>query len=170
MMIAEKKTEAARILGEQLELFPSINESDIERTLFLLDKFVYMKMLVKDFEEHEQDLYQTDIEGETARRLSEEDTHADKTSNAIIFHQKRKWIYNEYKIAIRSIERAHRLIIDEDMRKAVHFRYLEGHKFMIALKFTYMSKSTFQRKLNAGVASITDTLKLMGILGREWKY
>lgn len=167
---ADNQTEAQQVLAEQLELFPSITEPDIERSLFLLDKYVYMKLFVKDYEEHEHDLYLTDVEGETARRYSEEDTHADKTSNAVIYQQKRKWIYNEYKIATGSIERAHRLILDDEVKKVVHYRYIEGYRPGIAITFIHMSRTTFGRKLNAGIASITDTLKLMGVLWRDWKY
>ncbi|MBU7319014.1 hypothetical protein [Paenibacillus oleatilyticus] len=162
------RIEAQEVLAEQLELFPSITEFDIECTLFLLDQYVYMKMLCIDFEENEDEMYKTDIEGETARRISQEETHADKTSNAVILHEHRKWVYSEYKIATKAVERAHRLLRTEDQRKAIKYRYIEGHPFMIALQFAFMSKSKLRRKLIASIPAMTDSLKLWGVLSKEW--
>lgn len=126
---------------QQLELFPSITENDVELTIFLLEKFVYMKMFIQDFEEYQHEV--------------------DAAASV-------KWRYNEFKFLVDSIERAHGLLKDEESIMAIQYRYIEGHKFMSALGFTNMNKSTFARRLNAGILEIAERLKVMNVLDRKW--
>ena len=53
---------------------------------------------IQDYEEHAVDLRKAIREGDAARRLSDDDLHADKTANAVILMVKQKWIYDEYKL------------------------------------------------------------------------
>lgn len=156
----------------QKSLFPNVDIEDIQNTLFLLKKYPYMKMLVRDYEENAAELKQTDIEGETARKLSDDEVYSNKTANAVIFAEKQLLIYHEYKTITRTVERAHRLIMDEQERLAVQYRYLEGLSYKESLMFfkRSMSERTFDRRLFAGVESMANTLKLWGVLDREWKY
>ncbi|WP_231887933.1 MULTISPECIES: hypothetical protein [Paenibacillus] len=61
----------------QGELFPTANEAEIQRTKFLLGKYKEMIMLMQDFEKFEKELRQVAIDGEAARRIDQEDLHAD---------------------------------------------------------------------------------------------
>lgn len=62
----------------QGELFPTATERETQRAKFLLGKYTEMIALIKDFQEHEQELKQVAIDGEVARRIDQEDMHADK--------------------------------------------------------------------------------------------
>nr|WP_261779839.1 hypothetical protein [Paenibacillus xylanexedens] len=110
----------------QEELFAKANKQEIQRTKFLLEKYTDMVSLMRDFEQFEQDLQQITIEGEAARRIDQTDIHADKTANATILIEKQRWVYKRYNFYTRQLERAQRLIKDEDARKAVDYRYIQG--------------------------------------------
>ncbi|WP_246021277.1 hypothetical protein [Paenibacillus lentus] len=92
----------------QGELFPTANEQEIQRTKFLLGKYTSMISLMRDFEENEQDLKQVAIDGEVARRIDQEDLHADKTANAAILIEKQRWVYQQYKLYTQQLRRAGR--------------------------------------------------------------
>ncbi|WP_254778058.1 hypothetical protein [Paenibacillus sp. cl141a] len=101
----------------QGELFPKANKAEIQRTKFLLGKYKEMTMLMQDFEKFQQDLKQVAIDGEAARRIDQEDLHADKTANATILIEKQRWVYKQYKFYTQQLQRAFGLIQDEDERK-----------------------------------------------------
>lgn len=63
----------------QEKIFARASKQGIQRTKFLLDKYTDMVSLMRDFERFEQDLNQTGIDGETARRIDQTDLNADKT-------------------------------------------------------------------------------------------
>ncbi|KIL42187.1 hypothetical protein SD70_02325 [Gordoniibacillus kamchatkensis] len=157
---------------QQISLFPEVTVKNVERTLMILEKYPFMKILMRDYEDNEHELFMTDVEGETARRYADEDTHADKTPNAVIYREKRKAIYLEYKIYTRSVERACSLILDPEVRKAIHYRFIEGHRYKDAILFfrRSMSEATFNRKINEGVKTIAHSLLMFGVLDREWNY
>ncbi|MFS1511869.1 hypothetical protein VQL36_05455 [Chengkuizengella sp. SCS-71B] len=155
-----------------IELFPSITEQDKEQTKFYLKKYPDMKSLMKDYEKHAVDMYQTDVEGETAKKESNEEYYSNKTANTVVFDEKRRLIYLEYKILTEAIERAVALIIDEEERKAMYYRHMRGYSYKEAMNFMpySVSSKTFDRRLTEGLVSVTNTLKLWGVLEREWKY
>ncbi|WP_227011456.1 hypothetical protein [Paenibacillus lutimineralis] len=68
--------------------FSEASEQEIQRTKFLLGKYKEMTMLMQDFEGYERELKQVAIDGEVARRIDQEDLHADKTANATIMIEK----------------------------------------------------------------------------------
>lgn len=148
----------------QGELFAKANKQEIQRTKFLLEKYTDMVSLMRDFEQFEQDLQQITIEGEAARRIDQTDLHADKTANATILIEKQRWVYKRYQFYTHQLERAYRLIKDEETRKAVEYRYIQGYsRKETILFFRYVfSDSTIKRKIADGVISVANTLKLMG--------
>lgn len=111
----------------QGELFAKANKEEIQRTKFLLEKYTDMVSLMRDFEQFEQDLQQVTIEGESARRIDQTDLLADKTANATILIEKQRWVYKRYQFYTHQLERAHRLIKDEEARQAVEYRYIQGY-------------------------------------------
>lgn len=157
----------------QLELYPSINEKDIERTKFLLSKYCRMIKIMKDYENHREDLEATTIEGETARRIEGSDLHADKTANSVILTEKQKWVYGKYKEITAHIRRAHGLIDDHEEKQVIAYRYLEGHpytKTVVHFESNFeMLEETTKRRLRGGIESIADSLKLWGAL-EDWKF
>ena len=153
----------------QGELFPTANESEIQRTKFLLGKYKEMTMLMQDFERFEQELKQVSIDGETARRIDQEDLHADKTANATILIEKQRWVYQRYHFYTRQLERAFTLIKDLEAKKAVDYRYIQGYSYKETLMFFRhgLSDSTIRRKIAEGTESMANTLKLMGFFEQD---
>lgn len=154
---------------EQGELFPKASEQEIQRTKFLLGKYTSMISLMRDFEENEQDLKQVAIDGEVARRIDQEDLHADKTANATIMIEKQRWVYQQYKFYTTQLLRAWGLIQDPDEKRAVEYRYIQGYSPKETVLFFRhsMSDSTIRRKIDDGVKSMANSLKLMGFFEQD---
>jgi len=128
-----------------------------------------MTMLMQDFEKFQQDLKQVAIDGEAARRIDQEDLHADKTANATILIEKQRWVYKQYKFYTQQLQRAFGLIQDEDERKAVGYRYMQGYSYKETLFFFRhgLSDSTIRRKIAEGTESMANTLKLKGFFEQD---
>jgi len=152
------------MVWEQEELFPTASEQEIQRTKFLLGKYTEMVSLMRDFEENEPELSQVAVDGEAARRIDQEDLHADKTANATILIEKQRWVYQRYRFYTQQIRRAWGLIQDPEAKQAVDYRYLQGYSPKETLLFFRhsMSDSTVRRRIEEGEVSIANTLKLMG--------
>ncbi|RJX40894.1 hypothetical protein D3P09_02410 [Paenibacillus pinisoli] len=153
----------------QTELFPRASEVEIQRTKFLLERYMKMRLLMFDFEQNEEELRQVAIDGEVARRIDPEDLHADKTANAAVLAEKQLWVYEQYKLYTRQLQRAAALIQDEETRQAVELRYMKGLSYKETILFFKhgLSRSTVRRKLLEGARSIADTLKLMGFFDND---
>lgn len=153
----------------QCELFPKASESEIQRTKFLLGKYINMISLMKDFEKFEADLKQVAIDGEVARRIDQEDLHADKTANATILIEKQRWVYQQYSLYTQQLWRAFMLIRDDEAKKAVDYRYMKGYSYKETLLFFRysLSDSTIRRKITEGIESMANTLKLMGFFEQD---
>ncbi|AZS15345.1 hypothetical protein [Paenibacillus lutimineralis] len=154
---------------EQGELFPKASEQEIQRTKFLLGKYTSMISLMKDFEGYEQELRQVAIDGEVARRIDQEDLHADKTANATIMIEKQRWVYQRYKFYTTQLRRSWALIQDEDEKKAIDYRYIQGYSYKETLLFfrRSLSDSTIRRKIDDGAKSMANSLKLMGFFEQD---
>ncbi len=152
------------MVWEQEELFPTASEQEIQRTKFLLSKYTEMVSLMRDFEENEPEMTQVAVDGEAARRIDQEDLHADKTANAAILIEKQRWVYQRYRFYTQQLRRAWGLIQDPEAKQAVDYRYLQGYSPKETLLFFRhsMSDSTIRRRIEEGEVSITNTLKLMG--------
>lgn len=153
----------------QGELFPTASEQEIQRTKFLLGKYTKMIALMQDFEKYEEELKQVAIDGEAARRIDQEDLHADKTANATILIEKQRWVYQQYRFYTQQLRRAWGLIQDPEARRAVDYRYLQGYSPKETLLFFRhsMSDSTIRRKIIEGAESMADSLKLMGFFEQD---
>ncbi|MEK3943523.1 hypothetical protein [Paenibacillus sp. FSL H3-0310] len=152
---------------EQDELFPTANETEIQRTKFLLCKYKSMKLLMSDYEDFTRDLQQVAVDGEVARRIDQDELHADKAANAVILLEKQRWVYEQYQLYTGVILRAVGLIQDDDAKRAIQHKYIEGHSFKeTVMFFRYgMSDSTIRRKIREGTDSVANTLKLIGFFG-----
>lgn len=157
------------MVWEQEELFPTASEQEIQRTKFLLSKYTKMTALMKDFEEYEEELKQVAIDGEAARRIDQDELHADKTANAAILIEKQRWVYQRYRFYKQQLRRAWALIQDSDAKAAVDYRYLQGYSPKETLLFFRhsMSDSTIRRKIIEGVESMAESLKLMGFFEQD---
>ncbi|MDT8980004.1 hypothetical protein RQP50_27620 [Paenibacillus sp. chi10] len=146
----------------QCELFAKATKEEVERTKFLLEKYTDMLMLMRDYEQFEKEMAQVAIDGEAARRIDSDDLHADKTANAVILNEKQRWVYKQYKFYTSMLQRAYRTIIDEEVKKAVDYRYIQGYTRKETILFFRrgLSSSTIDRRIEDGVIAIADTLKL----------
>ncbi len=153
----------------QEELFPVASEQEIQRTKFLLGKYKEMTLLMQDFEKFEEDLKQVAVDGEAARRIDQDDLHADKTANAAILIEKQRWVYQRYQFYTQQLLRAFNLIQDEGERKAIDYRYMQGYSYSETLLFFRrgLSDSTIRRKIADGIVSMANTLKLMGFFDQD---
>ncbi|MCM3272582.1 hypothetical protein [Paenibacillus elgii] len=155
---------------EQVKLFPSRTEEDTDRTQILLQEFRFMKNFIREFEKNGEILYLADIEGENARKVFGDETHADKTGTAVIRHEIRQWRYNEYKIGVAGLIIAHGMIDDDEVRNAIEYFYLRGIPKMRSARELHMDKNTFGRRIEAGKKSIEKHLRPLGVLDRDWTF
>ncbi|WP_438349916.1 hypothetical protein ACP8HI_04395 [Paenibacillus sp. FA6] len=153
----------------QGELFPKADKMEIQRTKFLLGKYKSMTSLMSDFEKFGQELKQVAIDGESARRIDQEDMHADKTANAAILIEKQRWVYQKYHFYTHQLRRAWGIVQDEDSKKAIDYRYMQGYSYKETLLFFRhgLSDSTIRRKITDGEESMANTLKLMGFFEQD---
>jgi len=122
------------MLAMQLELFPQATADEIKKTKSLLAGYRRMKAVVNEFE-----------------RIGVENL-APKQSK----------MYNAYLNATQSIERAVRLILDDEVRRIVEMRYIKGERHKVTvLYFSTMHAATVARKLNEGIESVANSLKLL---------
>lgn len=157
------------MVWEQGELFPTASEQEIQRTKFLLGKYTHMIALMKDFERFEEELKQVAIDGEAARRIDQEDLHADKTANATILIEKQRWVYKQYQFYTQQLLRAWTLIQDQEAKQAVDYRYIQGYSYKETLLFfrRSLSDSTIRRKIGEGMESVAESLKIMGFFEQD---
>lgn len=148
----------------QGELFASASEVEIEQAEFYLSKYRMMCLFIQDFENNEKELAQVAIDGEVARRIDQEDLHADKTANAVILNQKQRWVYSQYKIFTSLIERAFNQIIDPEAKEAIDIRFMQGYTRKETIMFMRrgVAASTVDRRIEAGIESIANSLMLTG--------
>lgn len=153
----------------QEELFPKASEAEVQRTKFLLSKYKSMTLLMADYEQFTRDLQQVSVDGEVARRIDQDELHADKAANAVILKEKQRWVYEQYQFYTSVIRRAVGLIQDVDTQRAIQHRYIDGHSFKETILFLRhgLSDSTIRRKLDEGIKSISNTLKLMGFFEKD---
>lgn len=157
----------------QSELFPVASKAEIEKTKFWLEKYKHMVQIKLEFKLNEKELQQVAIDGEVARRIDQEDLHADKTANAVVLLEKQRWVYEQYSYYTRQLQRAAALIQDPDEREAVDYRYMKYHTFKeTALYFrrSIGDASTVRRKINKGIESMANTLKLLGFFEHDDKF
>jgi ribosomal protein S13 len=122
------------MLAMQLELFPQATADEIKKTKSLLAGYRRMKAVVTEFE-----------------RIGVEN-----------LAPKQKMAYNAYLKATQSVERAVRLILDDEVRRIVEMRYIKGERHKVTvLYFGNMHPATVARKLNEGIISVANSLKLL---------
>ncbi|KUP22395.1 hypothetical protein [Paenibacillus sp. DMB5] len=147
---------------EQGELFAEASEAELEQTEFYLERYRDMILFIQDFEENEADMTQVAIDGESVRRLSADELHADKTANAVIITEKQRWTYGRYRVYTQMIFRAYNLIRNPDVKKVIKARFIEGHTRSNTILFTYATGSTVDRHIKKGTKMIANSLSQMG--------
>lgn len=150
----------------QFEWYSKASKVDIQKSQKMLKEYCELKIVVEDFAKYELELRQTIYEGEMSRRIDQNDLYANKTANAVIIAQNQVRAALECKILKQTIERAVNLIVDSEQKKAITLRYLQGYSYSETLTFMNrgVKSSTMDRRLNDGLESVANTLKMWGVL------
>ncbi|MEF2247732.1 hypothetical protein [Paenibacillus sp. IITD108] len=118
------------MLAMQLYFFEPANEEEIKQTKSLLMRYRRHKALIAELE----------LVGELA--------------------PKQKRAYNAYLKANKEIERAVRLIIDQDIKRAIQMRFIDGiRRKDVVTHYRFLDPSTVDRRINKGIESIANTIK-----------
>lgn len=160
------------MLWGQCELFAKATKEEVKRTKFLLSNYTKMLLLISDYEHFEKELAQVAVDGEAACRIDDEDLYVDKTANAVILNVKQRWVYKQYKFYTSMLHRAFRTIDDDEIKKAVDYRYIQGYTRKETILFFRrgLSNSTIDRRIEDGIIAIADTLKLWGFFEQIEKF
>ncbi|WP_036634654.1 hypothetical protein [Paenibacillus massiliensis] len=155
----------------QGELFAEASEQEIKQTEFYLKKFRDMTLFMKDFENYRAEMAQVAVDGEAARRIDQDDPHADKTANAVILTEKQIWVYGQYKKISAMLMQAYRLILDEEVKEVVALRFIQGLTRKETIMFLRRGEaaSTVDRRITEGVRCIANSLKLTGFFDEIMK-
>ena len=122
------------MLAMQLDLFPEATQEEIKQTKSLLSKYRRYKALATELE-------RAGIDSLAPKQLR---------------------AYNGAQRATQSIERAVRLILDHEVRQIIEMRYIKGERHKVTvLYFGSMHPATVDRKINEGIESVANTLKLI---------
>lgn len=154
---------------EQGELFPSASLAEIERTKVLLMEYRKMRLLMDDYENHQSDMQQVAIDGEVARRVDQDEMHADKTANAVILAEKQRLVYEQYRYRDEALKRAHNIIIDDETKKVIDYRYFQGFTMKETCLFFKrdVGDSTIKRKAKEGAIMIANNLKTLCFFDKD---
>ncbi|MGG1639882.1 hypothetical protein ACIFQM_01030 [Paenibacillus sp. NRS-1782] len=123
---------------EQMELFPSITEADKKAVRKLLGNYPKMSLTVESL-------------GRKESLTAEE-----------------RQVYQEWSKLITELDMAINLILDDEVKKIIEHRFIKARKYkftVILFQNHGMSVNTIDRRIDEGVKSIAETLKLCGILG-----
>lgn len=146
---------------------PNIKEKKTAQQM--LRKYKELKLVVEDFRRHEELLKQTIYNSESTRRLDADELYANKTANAVQLAQNQKRAAEKCDLLRNALERAVDMIGDDESKQAITLRYLKGHTYSETLY--YMKRgdksSTVDRRINDGLLSVAQTLKMWGML--EWE-
>jgi hypothetical protein len=121
----------AEIETDQFSLFPIANAADIKKMRLDLDKYKKMRKTKEDLEKH------NDLES-----------------------LQRSDVYKRIATMVMKIDRAYNLIIEQDIREIIAYRFIEGHdRYETICKFDLCERS-IDRKILEGIESIANTFKL----------
>ncbi len=152
------------MVWEQGELFAEASEEEIAQTEFYLERYKDMTLFISDYNKFENEMAGVAVDGEVARRLSADELHADKTANAVILNEKQKWMYERYRVYTYMIFRAYNLIRDQEVKKVLNARFIQGHSRRDTILFMCKgtSASTVDRYIERGIKMISNSLHQMG--------
>lgn len=160
----------------QITFFDDINEEDIRKTKWLLEKYADMVDICRNYEiamnEMENGLSAYELlsaEGSVAKRETGQELTSDVTANSVVLKDKREANYKFY-LAITNIVRGViNNIRDPHESLAAKLLFIEGKKYLKAQ--TYMEKgykkevpgisaTTFADKRRRAIAKIATSLKV----------
>ncbi|WP_127549824.1 hypothetical protein [Paenibacillus amylolyticus] len=159
----------------QINFFSDVDEEDIRKTKWLLDKYVDMIDIIQNYEyslkqiENGMSAYELlSAEGSVGKRESGHELTADITANSVILKDKRHANYELYVFITNNVRFAINNIKDPHEGLLSRLLFLEGRKYLKAQE--YMEKgyrkdvpgiaaTTFADKRRRAIANIANSLK-----------
>ncbi|PWW06318.1 hypothetical protein DFQ01_103220 [Paenibacillus cellulosilyticus] len=116
----------------QVELFPVATVEEIRAAKSLLSRYRRMQSVVEDIERN-------GLDGIAPKALAR---------------------YNAYKLKLQRTDRAIRLIQNEEIRRMIELRYINGLSYTTTVERFYWHRSTVDRKINRGIEAVANTLQM----------
>ncbi|WJH28434.1 hypothetical protein N6H13_25925 [Paenibacillus sp. CC-CFT742] len=118
-----------------MELFPNASDEDVEFAKSLLHRYTRMKSTSQQLEKKEQ------------------------------LTDKEKQVMSEYQHKTGCIEMAVSLIVDDNVRRVMEFRFIRGNPRWGTIKrFSSVTDRSIDRRIVRGIESVAETLKLIGVI------
>ncbi|MFB6473005.1 hypothetical protein ACFCW7_09165 [Paenibacillus glucanolyticus] len=120
----------------QMEIWPSVTEEDMKAAKELLNKYPMICRRIEVFSDKEHLSQEQSVTLQMDKRTKSE------------------------------IEAGFKLILDDEVKRILEHRYIKGkkHKYTIARFHNSTSPSTINRRIEAGVKTIAECLKLAGVI------
>lgn len=120
---------------KQLELFPTANKSDIQAARSLLNRYTRMHRA------------------------------AGILNSRTVLTEKEQLVLAEYSQKADAVEMAVKMIMDDDVRRVMEFRFIRGNtRWGTVKRFCDITDRSVDRRITRGVESVAETLKLFGVL------
>lgn len=120
---------------EQVSLFPTANSSDMQAARSLLNRY--------------------------ARMLRAADILASRKG----LTEKEKQVLDEYRQKADAVEMAVKMIMDEDVRRVMEFRFIRGNtRWGTVKRFESITDRSVDRRIVRGIKSVAETLKLIDVI------
>lgn len=119
----------------QMELFPKTNRQDIQVAKSLLNRYLRMR--------------------KTSELLLQREDITDKE----------RQVAEEYKKKADAIELSVRMIMDDEVRRVMEYRFIKGFpRWGTVLHFSNITDRSVDRRIDRGIESVAETLKLIEII------
>lgn len=118
-----------------MELFPNASDEDVRFAKSLLHRYIRMRSTSQELKKKEQ--------------LSEKESQ----------------VLTEYQHKTECIEMAVSLIVDDNVRRVMEFRFIRGNPRWGTIKrFSSVTDRSIDRRIVRGIESVAETLKLIGAI------
>ncbi|MMZ51418.1 hypothetical protein D1872_131560 [compost metagenome] len=160
----------------QVNFFEDIEQDDIRKTKWLLNKYTDLIDVIKNYEYSLQQLENgmaaydlLSAEGSVAKRVSGQELTADVTANAVILKDQRHINYKFYQFITNNVKFAINNMRDKHEGLISKLLFLDGMKYLKAQQYMKngyrsdipsISETTFADKRRRAIANIANSLKI----------
>ncbi|ADM70862.1 hypothetical protein GMA19_03055 [Paenibacillus polymyxa E681] len=160
----------------QVNFFDDIEQDDIRKTKWLLNKYTDLVDVIKNYEyslqQIENGMAAYDLlsaEGSVAKRVSGQELTADVTANAVILKDQRHINYKFYQFITNNVKFAINNMRDKHEGLISKLLFLDGMKYLKAQQYMKngyrsdipsISETTFADKRRRAIANIANSLKI----------
>jgi hypothetical protein len=160
----------------QVNFFDDIEQDDIRKTKWLLNKYADLVDVIKNYEYSLQQLENgmaaydlLSAEGSVAKRVTGQELTADVTANAVLLKDQRHVNYKFYQFITNNIKFAINNMRDKHEGLIAKLLFLDGMKYLKAQQYMEkgyrkdipgISATTFADKRRRAIANIANSLKI----------